>query len=149
MRRRRRLWLCSVVLLTAVACRDGGDGGSRRAPGRTTDAPTPPAPPRAGTPHRFPVPAGTRAPDAAPGPAPRGARPREATPATPDGGVWYASLAGNHIAGVDPVTGQARIVEPPTAQQGARRVWADSRGRLWVSEWNAGQVGVHDPASNT
>jgi virginiamycin B lyase len=38
-------------------------------------------------------------------------------------------------------------VLPPTAGQGARRVWTDSRGRLWVSEWNAGQVGVYDPRS--
>jgi virginiamycin B lyase len=34
-----------------------------------------------------------------------------------------------------------------TSRQGARRVWADSSARLWVSEWNAGQVGVFDPAS--
>ena len=33
------------------------------------------------------------------------------------------------------------------ARQGARRVWSDSRGRIWVSEWNAGQVGVYDPAT--
>ena len=29
--------------------------------------------------------------------------------------------------------------------QGARRVWSDSRGRIWVSEWNAGQVGSVRP----
>jgi virginiamycin B lyase len=28
-------------------------------------------------------------------------------------------------------------------------VWADSRGRIWVSEWNAGQVGVYDPKRGT
>ena len=44
-------------------------------------------------------------------------------------------------------TGKATIVEPPTPNQGARRVWSDSRGRIWVSEWDAGQVGVHDPAT--
>jgi virginiamycin B lyase len=38
-------------------------------------------------------------------------------------------------------------VEPPTAGQGARRVWSDSTGRIWVAEWNAGQVGVHDPVT--
>ena len=32
------------------------------------------------------------------------------------------------------------------AGQGARRVWSDSRGRIWVSEWNAGQVARYDPA---
>jgi virginiamycin B lyase len=67
--------------------------------------------------------------------------------ATPDGTVWYASLAGSHIGRVDPATGEATIVEPPTANQGARRVWADSAARIWVSEWEAGQVGVHDPST--
>jgi virginiamycin B lyase len=65
--------------------------------------------------------------------------------ATPTGDVWYASLAGSHIARIDPSTGEATIVEPPTTGQGARRVWSDSGGRIWVSEWEAGQVGVHDP----
>ena len=80
--------------------------------------------------------------------APRGRGPYGIT-ATPDGTVWYASLAGNHIARVDPATGAATVVEPPTRDQGARRIWTDSRGRLWVSEWNAGQVAVHDPAAGT
>src|SRR3546814_18714972 len=35
---------------------------------------------------------------------------------------------------------------PPTAGQGARRVWSDSRGRIWVSEWKSGQVSVFAPA---
>lgn len=80
--------------------------------------------------------------------APRGRGPYGIT-VTPDGSVWYASLAGNHIARVDPGTGEARVVEPPTAGQGARRVWSDSRGLVWVSEWNAGQVAVHDPVEGT
>jgi virginiamycin B lyase len=67
--------------------------------------------------------------------------------ATPAGDIWYASLAGSHIARVDRATGAATIVEPPTSGQGARRVWSDSTGRIWVSEWEAGQVGVHDPAT--
>jgi virginiamycin B lyase len=78
--------------------------------------------------------------------APRGRGPYGIT-TTPDGIVWYASLAGNHIARVDPVTGAATVVEPPTKDQGARRIWSDSKGRLWVSEWNAGQVGLYDPAT--
>ena len=45
---------------------------------------------------------------------------------TPDGDIWYASLAGSHIARIDTATGAATIVEPPTAGQGARRVWSDS-----------------------
>ena len=47
---------------------------------------------------------------------------------TPKGDIWYASLAGNHIARIDPATGNATVVEPPTPNQGARRVWSDSRG---------------------
>jgi virginiamycin B lyase len=80
--------------------------------------------------------------------APRGRGPYGIT-ATPAGDIWYASLAGSHIARVDRSTGEAEVVEPPTLGQGARRVWSDSAGRLWVSEWNAGQVGVHDPADGS
>jgi virginiamycin B lyase len=78
--------------------------------------------------------------------APRGRGPYGIT-ATPSGDVWYASLAGSHVARIDPGTAMATVVEPPTAGQGARRVWSDSAGRLWVAEWNAGQVAVHDPAT--
>jgi len=66
----------------------------------------------------------------------------------PDGTVWYASLAGSHIARVDVGTGRSSVIEPPTPGQGARRVWADSTGRVWVSEWNAGQVAAYDPNKN-
>ena len=65
------------------------------------------------------------------------------------GPVYYASLAGSHIARIDIETGKATLIQPPTANQGARRVWPDSRGRSWVSEWNAGQVSVYDPAKET
>ena len=64
---------------------------------------------------------------------------------TPQGTVWYVSLAGNYLAQIDLASGTPRIVEPPTPQQGARRVWSDSQGRLWISEWNSGQVSMHDP----
>ena len=76
--------------------------------------------------------------------APRGHGPYGIT-ATPEGEVYYASLAGDHIAHIDRTTGEARIIEPPTEDQGARRVWSDSKGRIWVSEWNAGQLSVYDP----
>src|SRR3954452_18780145 len=62
--------------------------------------------------------------------------------ATPEGDIYYASLAGNHIAKIDKATGAATVIEPPTKAQGARRVWSDSKGRIWVSEWNAGQLGL-------
>jgi virginiamycin B lyase len=79
-------------------------------------------------------------------PAPRGRGPYGMC-ATRAGAIWYASLAGSFIAQVDLRTGASRVVEPPTKGQGARRVWSDSRGRIWVSEWNSGQVSVHDPAA--
>ena len=78
--------------------------------------------------------------------APRGYGPYGIT-TTPSGDVWYASLAGNHIARIDVETGVAMPVDPPTARQGARRIWSDSKGRLWVSYWNTGQVGMYDPAT--
>jgi virginiamycin B lyase len=80
--------------------------------------------------------------------APRGAGPYGIA-TTPDGAVFYASLAGSHLARIDVSTGEATVVEPPTRGQGARRVWSDSRGRVWVSEWNSGQVSVHDPATGS
>lgn len=78
--------------------------------------------------------------------APRGSGPYGIT-TTPSGEVYYASLAGNHIAHIDVETGVATVIEPPTKRQGARRVWSDSHGRIWVSYWNTGQVGMYDPAS--
>ncbi|WP_280153470.1 lyase [Piscinibacter sp. XHJ-5] len=65
---------------------------------------------------------------------------------TPSGDVWWCSLAGSFIARIDRASGESTVVEPPTPGQGARRVWSDSRGRIWVSEWNSGNVSVHDPA---
>ena len=79
--------------------------------------------------------------------APQGPGPYGIT-ATPAGDVFYASLAGNHIARIEKDSGEAIVLEPPTAGQGARRVWSDSQGRIWVSEWNAGQVAVYDPRGN-
>jgi virginiamycin B lyase len=69
--------------------------------------------------------------------------------ATPAGEVWWCSLAGSFIARIERRTGESVVVEPPTKDQGARRVWSDSRGRIWVSEWNSGQLSVHDPAAKT
>jgi virginiamycin B lyase len=79
--------------------------------------------------------------------APQGPGPYGIT-TTPGGDVYYASLAGSHIARIDTRTGRARVFEPPTEGQGARRIWADSRGLLWVSEWNAGQLGMYDPEAS-
>jgi virginiamycin B lyase len=79
-------------------------------------------------------------------PAPGGGGPYGIT-ATPAGDVFYASLAGNHIARIDTGTGAATQINPPTGGQGSRRVWSDSRGQIWVSEYNAGQLGRYDPAT--
>jgi virginiamycin B lyase len=80
--------------------------------------------------------------------APRGYGPYGIT-LTPGGDVWYASLAGNHIAKIDLASGKSTVVEPPTKSQGARRIWSDSKGRLWVSEWNSGNVSMHNPADGS
>ncbi|MCC7045274.1 MAG: lyase [Alphaproteobacteria bacterium] len=66
--------------------------------------------------------------------------------ATPGGDIYYASLAGSHIAGIDTATGLAQVIEPPNRDQGARRMWSDSKGMIWVSEWNSGYVSRYDPA---
>jgi virginiamycin B lyase len=76
--------------------------------------------------------------------APRGHGPYGIA-ATPEGVIYYASLAGSHIARLDSETGAATVIEPPTRSQGARRVWSDSKGMIWVSEWNAGNVSRYDP----
>jgi virginiamycin B lyase len=81
--------------------------------------------------------------------APRGTGPYGIT-STPDGEVYFASLAGSYLGRV--VADAAgrfaiEVIEPPTPEQGTRRVWSDSRGVLWTSEWNAGQVGRYDPAA--
>jgi virginiamycin B lyase len=80
--------------------------------------------------------------------APRGRGPYGIATA-PDGSVYYASLAGSHIARIDVNTGSVKVLEPPTPEQGARRVWADSRGRIWVSEWRGARVARFDPAAGS
>ncbi|MGH2401674.1 MAG: virginiamycin B lyase family protein [Candidatus Limnocylindria bacterium] len=77
-------------------------------------------------------------------PAPRGQGPYGIT-ATPKGEIYFSSLAGSYLGVVDPVSGEVRVIDPPTAGAGLRRAWSDSAGRIWVSEWFAGQVGVYDP----
>jgi virginiamycin B lyase len=66
---------------------------------------------------------------------------------TPNGSVYYASLAGSHVGRIDTRTGKVTVLRPPTRGQGARRVWSDSRGRIWVSEWNAGRLARYEPAT--
>ena len=54
---------------------------------------------------------------------------------------------GQPSAKVDRKAGQATIIEPPTPNQSARRVWSDSKGDLWISEWNSGQLSRYSPAT--
>lgn len=77
-------------------------------------------------------------------PAPRGRGPYGIT-GTPDGEIYYSSLAGSYLGAIDRASGGVRELDPPTPGAGLRRAWADSSGRIWVSEWFAGQVGVYDP----
>jgi len=76
--------------------------------------------------------------------APKGRGPYGIT-ATPDGEIYYVSLAGSFLGKPDLATGATTVIEPKTAGVGTRRVWSDSKGRLWVSEWNAGNLSVYDP----
>lgn len=78
--------------------------------------------------------------------APKGVGPYGIT-TTPNGDVWYASLAGDHIVKIDTVSGDALMVPPPKPGVGPRRIWSDSKGLLWVSFWNTGEVGRFDPAA--
>jgi virginiamycin B lyase len=78
--------------------------------------------------------------------APKGRGPYGIT-STPAGDIYYASLAGSYIGHIDIRTGEATMIDPPTPNQGARRVWADSQGNVWVSEWNSGQVSRYSPSS--
>jgi virginiamycin B lyase len=78
--------------------------------------------------------------------APRGRGPY-GIHATPDGTVYYASLAGSYIARIDSASGAATVIEPPTRRQGARRVWSDSKGHIWVAEWNSGNLSRYEPAT--
>lgn len=64
---------------------------------------------------------------------------------TPNGTIYYSSLAGSYVARIDLESGNSTVFLPPTADQGARRVWPDSHGSIWVSEWNAGQLASYNP----
>ncbi len=80
--------------------------------------------------------------------APKGRGPYGIT-TTPSGEVWYASLAGDHIARIDTATGAATVVDPPKPGSGPRRIWSDSKGVLWVSLWRTGGIGRYDPATKS
>jgi virginiamycin B lyase len=66
---------------------------------------------------------------------------------TPDGVVWFVSLIGGYLGRVDPATGALTVIDPPTRSSGTRRVWSDSRGRLWVTESFASKLAMYDPST--
>ena len=69
--------------------------------------------------------------------------------ATPSGEIYYVSLAGSFLGKPDLETGETTVIEPKSEGVGTRRVWSDSKGRLWVSEWNAGNLSLYDPEAKT
>ena len=75
--------------------------------------------------------------------APEGRGPYGIT-STPAGDVYYASLAGSFVGMIED-DDSSTVIEPPTQEQGARRVWSDSQGRIWVSEWNSGNLSRYTP----
>jgi virginiamycin B lyase len=91
-------------------------------------------------------------------PAPRGIGPYGIT-ATPDGEIYFSSLAGSYLGAVDRSTGEVRVLDPPTADAGLRRAWADSEGRIWVyvdetdavwlSDFGANAIIRFDPEAET
>ena len=68
---------------------------------------------------------------------------------TPNGDVWFASLAGDYIGKIDTATGAVAMVDPPRKGSGPRRIWSDSQGKLWVSFWNSGGIGRYDPEAKS
>jgi len=77
--------------------------------------------------------------------APMGAGPYGIT-ATPLGEIWFVSLAGSYLAHIDRANGKAEMFRTPGKDDGARRVWSDSKGDLWVSLWNVGKLARFAPA---
>jgi virginiamycin B lyase len=82
--------------------------------------------------------------------APRGRGPY-GIDATPEGDIWFVSLAGSYLGRLNYANGAIEMTtyDPPTEGAGLRRVWSDSKGVLWIAEWNAGQVARFDPSDES
>jgi virginiamycin B lyase len=63
--------------------------------------------------------------------------------------VFFASLAGSYLGQINLETGVVTVLEPPVPRQGARRVWSDSRGALWITGWNSGDLFRYDSKNKT
>ena len=82
-------------------------------------------------------------------PAPRGGGPY-GIDATPAGDVYFVSLQANSYLGrIDEATGAVEVIDPPRPGVQFRRVWSDSGGRLWATEWEGGRLARYDPATRT
>ena len=68
---------------------------------------------------------------------------------TPDGQVFYVSLAGSYLGRIDLETGKAEVLEPPVKRAGTRRVWSDSHGALWITGWDSGDLFRYDSKAKT
>ncbi len=79
-------------------------------------------------------------------PAPKGRGPYGIT-GSPGGKVFFVSLAGDYIGAIDSSTGRVTVLEPGGPRQGTRRIWSDSRGVLWVTGWESGNLIRFDPVS--
>ena len=79
-------------------------------------------------------------------PAPRGVGPYGIN-TTPSGEVFFVSLAGSYLGQINRNDASVHVLEPPTHEAGTRRIWPDSKGKLWISEWDAGALARFDPAS--
>ena len=80
--------------------------------------------------------------------APRGVGPYGIT-TTPEGQVFYVSLAGSYLGRIDLETGKAEVLEPPVKRAGTRRAWSDSHGAIWISGWDSGDLLRYDSKAKT
>ena len=80
--------------------------------------------------------------------APRGVGPYGIT-TTPEGQVFYVSLAGSYLGRIDLETGKAEVLEPPVKRAGTRRAWSDSHGAVWISCWDSGDLLRYDSKAKT
>lgn len=69
---------------------------------------------------------------------------------TPQGTIWFTNFACNYIAGIDPETYKLNVVKLPHPNPvGARRIWSDSKGKLWLSTWGTGEILSYNPADTS
>ncbi len=80
--------------------------------------------------------------------APKGVGPYGIT-TTPEGQVFYVSLAGSYLGRIDLETGKAEVLEPPVKRGGTRRAWSDSHGAIWISGWDRGDLLRYDSKAKT